>query len=91
MYCIINKTARRVEAVYDDYIAANIIARNLNRSYNGKYEFIIKESLIEDRPTSRQMYRIKQIEAECNIEFQGITKTDAKLFLEKYINMLNEI
>lgn len=87
MYCIINKDTKRIEGAYDDYSAAEIMARNLNDRYTDT-SFAITTGTTEDRPTSRQMYRIKQIENECNVVFQGITKTEAKLFLDKYLSKL---
>ena len=87
MYCIINKNTKRIEGAYDDYSAAEIMTRNLNDRYTDT-SFVITTGTTEDRPTSRQMYRIKQIENECNVVFQGITKTEAKLFLDKYLSKL---
>lgn len=87
MYCIINKDTKRIEGAYDDYSAAEIMTRNLNERYAGA-SFAITTGTTEDRPTSRQMYRIKQIENEYNVIFQGITKTEAKLFLDKYLSKL---
>jgi hypothetical protein len=87
MYCIINKDTKRIEGAYDDYSAAEIMMRNLNERYTDA-SFTITTGTTEDRPTSRQMYRIKQIENECNVVFQGITKTEAKLFLDKYLSKL---
>lgn len=87
MYCIINKDTKRIEGAYDDYSAAEIMMRNLNERYTDT-SFAITTGTTEDRPTSRQMYRIKQIENECNVVFQGITKTEAKLFLDKYLSKL---
>ena len=87
MYCIINKDTKRIEGAYDDYSAAEIMIRNLNDRYTDT-SFAITTGTTEDRPTSRQMYRIKQIENECNVVFQGITKTEAKLFLDKYLSKL---
>ena len=87
MYCIINKDTKRIEGAYDDYSAAEIMTRNLNDRYTDT-SFAITTGTTEDRPTSRQMYRIKQIENECNVVFQGITKTEAKLFLDKYLSKL---
>ena len=87
MYCIINKNTKRIEGAYDDYSAAEIMTRNLNDRY-ADTSFVITTGTTEDRPTSRQMYRIKQIENECNVAFQGITKTEAKLFLDKYLSKL---
>lgn len=85
MYCIINKDTKRIEGAYDDYSAAEIMTRNLNDRYTDT-SFAITTGTTEDRPTSRQMYRIKQIENECNVVFQGITKTEARLFLDKYLS-----
>lgn len=87
MYCIINKDTKRIEGAYDDYSAAEIMMRNLNERYIDT-SFAITTGTTEDRPTSRQMYRIKQIENEYNVIFQGITKTEAKLFLDKYLSKL---
>jgi len=88
MYCIINKDTKRIEAVYDDYSAAEIMIRNLSERYSD-INFTITTGTTEDRPTSRQMYRIKQIENEQNVEFQGITKTEAKIFLDKYLTKID--
>lgn len=88
MYCIINKDTKRIEGAYDDYSAADILARNLSGRY-ADVTFTITTGTTEDRPTPRQMYRIKQIENEHNIEFQGITKTEAKIFLDKYLSKID--
>ena len=87
MYCIINKDTKRIEGAYDDYTAAEIMMRNLSEHYSDM-NFIITTGSTDDRPTSRQMYRIKQIESAFNVEFQGITKTEAKIFLDKYLSKL---
>ena len=87
MYCIVDKKTNNIAGVYEEYIAATIMLRNLNNRYLDT-SFYITSGTTEDRPTSRQMYRIKQIEEVCHIEFKGITKTEAKIFLDKNLSKL---
>lgn len=90
-YNIIDKTTGIIDSSYDQFDAANLILRNLNKKYHNKYEmkstYSKKFVYNGNRPSEAQLWRINEIEkAYIGVSFQHTSKEAATKFLERYIH-----